>query len=722
MLYNLDEVREDLRRMLSSPMRENLSTIGADTALLLYLDPFTNEIRVISLDSRPDDVEKALSLQAELDVAKELSRLENTDNPRAYFYNLIFELAENSGLSNQDFYAAAVYLVQSQTLPLGNYFTSSVDDLITVDHWSWKGQKRPLIRFQDAIDWAAIYNFNLDSLKKDRPDTYDYEQLTTKVLKIPRTAEIPRIVTQDNFYFFLAEHILSLGPEWTLNTVRHLVRAIPSFAFYFWPLQGLGQWRAGVLWISRVGDQIAAENLPRVLATETSSLAQSTLTELFSLLLLNTFTVLLRQSLSSGLRNSDLPQMIRAFPLLWWSSQITFFKNHRFVQHIERDTDGKLLSNKLPRNQPAFPLTSTIPSGFFEMGIDRNDQETIIRLRLQNLVSSESKKDDKQTLNFWPFDDIYFKVRLFGDTSAHVRRWAEQLEQRLGKVIEDNTLQRRATYEVRVRESEQVYEGLGHMLKGSVSLTGWADALDALITDYPDEQSMSTTLKKVKRSLSLLAILEGSAGLLRLVGILNRKEYNKLTYWFTRNKSSWNEPSLLDDYTTSLTHLARAIGSALGYPFLQVKIGSNPPQVYTNPVTFKIKHLHFPPLSKERGPDAIFALLPAFIEPYINAIRYVRDTEEVQERKKNDPVKLYIEDRRNSNRSHIFVKILNFCPTKPPAHQTGLRITKKLMQKTMLATIIDGYFEQDQWAVGIQLHPQKLHHFLNSKKVDFWQV
>jgi hypothetical protein len=169
--------------------------------------------------------------------------------------------------------------------------------------------------------------------------------------------------------------------------------------------------------------------------------------------------------------------------------------------------------------------------------------------------------------------------------------------------------------------------------------------------------------------------------------------------------------------------MAQAVGSALGYPYLEVKVDSEPPLKYQEPVMFSTRFLNFPPLSKDAGLDPIFAMLPAFIEPFINAVRYLRDTEEVQLKRPNEPVKLIIKDHRSvsSPSSHILVVIRNYCPTRPPTHQTGVQATQKLMMKTKLATVCDGEFSNNEWSVEVRLHPQKLHEELK-KRGENWYL
>lgn len=728
MIQNPDEIRQELRAMLSSPMRDNLSIIGADTALLLYLDPFANEVRFVSLDSAGGDARVAAQLERMLDIESEVEKINREGLTHAYFFQLIRDLCERTKLSVQDVYKAAVYWMQSQGLTLGDYITLPDNTTRKVSHWSWNGSKRPLIRFQDALDWAATYRFDLKELQRERADTHEYTRIdddtNSKVLVIPRPGERENIVTRDNFYVYLAEHILSLGPRLTMSSVRHLAVEPSDFTFYFWPLRGLGQWRAGVLWVSHASGMEGAQKLREALQRETSTLAQSMLSELFSLLLLNTFGLLVRQSLSpetaAAASEPPLEQLARAFPLLWWASEILFFKNGTFKYRIGRDQNGTMVANQTPVIPPKLSKSQSSSSLFFEIGSEGHPEMMTIRLRLQNLVLGAERRDDRDTLILWPFDEVYFRLSLFTDGAEQAMRWAEQLEQRLAKIIQDQTLQRQAANEVKNREREQVYDGLGHMLKGSISLTGWYDALESLREEFAGKP-MPPAIKKAERSLSLLSVLEGSTGLLRLVGILNRKEYGKLTHWFTRLKSTWDAPGLMNDYSRSLTHIAQAVGSALGYPYLEVKVDSEPPKRYEEMVMFSTRLLNFPPLSKEGGIDPIFAMLPAFIEPLINAIRYLRDTEEVQKKRPKEPVKLVMKDQRSSTvLSHISVVISNYCPTRPPSYQTGVRTTQTLMERTLLAGVCRGDFSNNEWSVLIKLHPQKLHEFLRKKDQNWY--
>jgi len=119
--------------------------------------------------------------------------------------------AKNSGLSWAEIQGAAVYWLETGGVNLGNTSVSQGGRLSRVEHWSLIKNTRPLIRFQDVLDWAATYRFNIQQMQSERADTERYEELGPTVLKIPMPAVRNNLVVRDNLHIFLAEHIISLG-------------------------------------------------------------------------------------------------------------------------------------------------------------------------------------------------------------------------------------------------------------------------------------------------------------------------------------------------------------------------------------------------------------------------------------------------------------------------------------------------------------------------------
>ena len=214
--------------------------------------------------------------------------------------------------------------------------------------------------------------------------------------------------------------------------------------------------------------------------------------------------------------------------------------------------------------------------------------------------------------------------------------------------------------------------------------------------------------------------------MLRLVGILNRNEYERLAHWFSLDSlREWDKEEALDDYVSSIIHLARSIGSAMGRPAFDVQINGGEFQRYRDNLRFDPFELNFPPLSRARKDEPIFAILPALIEPLVNALSYLRDEADgIDKEDEQEPIKIVIRDCRRSSgegtsgshRScelvrlpHILIQIGNRCLSRLDVEPSGINTTRQLLERTRLATIGNGEYDGEYWWVPVLLHPQELY-------------
>jgi hypothetical protein len=298
--------------------------------------------------------------------------------------------------------------------------------------------------------------------------------------------------------------------------------------------------------------------------------------------------------------------------------------------------------------------------------------------------------------------------------------WVDQLASSiLWNLIEQIKHRRRI-----VESRAEALEGAAHWINSLMRVSGRDEAvkqldrvISALEGDEPMGAELLSRLIKVRRLLILQVLPEGGAGVFRLIGTLRSENYDKLRNWFTKtSKELWQRPETFDQYLRSITHLARAIGSALGRPHLIVEANGKLTS-YKDDCVLDTYELQFPPLSKaETDMEAVLALLPALTEPLTNAILYLEKIEQrakphMGEASKPRPIKLQIEDARPS---HILVKIGNpYFGTNEAPSLPGVSITRRLMSFTKLADIDDKVeINEDHdgrylW-VSVRLHPQML--------------
>lgn len=650
-------------------------------------------------------------------------------------FAIVFDLADKHGLTLRQLQSAAVRLLTSKGLALGNtIYTAGGEE--RVGHWTIGGPARPLLRFQDSLDWAATYKRDLRAMKQRRTDAGGYAVIHAEnptVLKVPTSAARANLVTADNLDIFLAEHILALD-EQTFS--RQLLSSDPSLTLYFLPIRGLGQWRAAINWISlETSGDVRPASLESRLSQQTSELAKSALEELMTTTLLNIFDYTARKIQSQF---NHGPQERRrtlrdAFSMLWLSKEIRYFKEGHCIERLERDPDdGSMVPTPLPPVPAGLlpggqwkTIAGSRYEGFLSHDGRRHTEPTTVRLVIDPVIARVTSElgEAARLKGICPFDEVQYSLVLFQADETELMRWGDQLAQCLEQIVKEQDLRMKALSSQRDRVHATVHESTAHVLKGGLSIAGLDDArntLDGLLRESPQ----SVPLKKIRNSLNLLTVLEGSVHQLRLNSILHTRDYSKLSKWFDEGLLAlWNstresdERLVLRRYKDSVVHLARAIGSSLGRPWVEVTVEGET-ETFNEDCPFEGSRLRFLPLTDLETSEAVYALLPALVEPLTNALEfYYRFSDQLPARA---PIKLVIEDNRHGRRglrvSHIAVRIGNLCPTDifssaallrndPP----GVRQTRELLAFSRLAAINPTSHDGTHRWVNVLIHPQRLY-------------
>jgi hypothetical protein len=722
-----------LRDTLESMIGDVLAPVESHAGSFIYIEADSFQAKFLCVNA--DGVEASTELVERLDPI--LTRLRHKydqrasdqtgtpENPHRRLFEMIAELAEESQLTKDELRAVAFHWLRNRGLTLGNTAHGQGGSSQTVTHWSFSKNPRPMLRVQDSLDWAATFNSNLASMGCERGDIGLYSSINSTVLKIPMSAARHNLVTGNNFEVFLAEHIVALDDDSLSNPEALRDLKSPSLTFYMLPIRGLGQWRAAIDWIERRtgNDDEAHDNaLGEELRKQSSKLSKAALEELLSLSLTNIFAHSVRRSLAPFQFNLDRQRekLCEAFGLLWFSKEIRFFKDGicldlwRRDPHTSQLVSSKELAKGVTLAQADWEQIGGNYPGFFLCDKNRHPQLTTIRLNLNPIIQSlKLQTDDAAILKSdSPYDAVEYECYFFDADKREIQRWADGIGDRLHRISVEQNLRRMATDSDRA----EIYEEIAHGWKGLLTLAGLADSRNTLRECIQNAGELSTPLTKVYNTLTLLTILEGSSGLFRLNGIVAHREFWRLKWWFTKDSlAAWNDlrnrEEVFELYHDSIVHLARSIGTALGRPWIDVQ-SHREKTSHHDPCFFELRELNFPPLSKSNGNEPIFALLPALVEPLINALRYLKEQtgQSATTEWEREPVKLVIEDRRdNSNTPHILVRIGNRCYDRNVKVPSGVKNTRHLMKMTRLATMIwsearDGY----QW-VTIRLHPQKLH-------------
>jgi hypothetical protein len=741
--------------IISPAMRELMRRVEAAAHFLLLLRPGTTKLDFIAagdpqdldpllLDRYQKVMDQAFEAKFRKIIRQRKSGLASLNNPRVLF-DLCGEIvaASQKGLGdaviNEEFLpAVAGRWLEENPLLLGDLPESTAR---ASDRWRSQPAGRAQLRFQDALDWCAGYGYSLDAARSENYDRYrEYTELMSEtVLKVPHSASRPNLVTADNLKVILAEHLLAY------STFTKSFAKDSGLTFFFQPLKGLGQYRAAIDWVTvENSGGVPSHQTESRLNKEASPLQQRALELLFTQSLLRYFATSLQQALSyweAGNEESS-DNLRRVFADLWWANEVSFFKDGQFRNRLvrsegERDltwitkADGKIsnISNL------KFRIYNGQYRDFLATSGKRHPDLTHIRLNLSALIdprktdnilhqllksASICQRDLASAVADLPFDEVVFACYFVQPAAEDFSVWVDQLASSiLWNLIEQIKHRRRI-----VESRAEALEGAAHWINSLMRVSGRDEAvkqldrvISALPGDEPPGAELRSRLIKVRRLLILQVLPESGAGVFRLIGTLRSENYDKLRNWFTQtSKEQWKRPEAFDQYLRSITHLARAIGSALGRPHLIIEANGKQ-TCYKDDCVLDTYELQFPPLSKaETDMEAVLALLPALTEPLTNAILYLEKIEQrakhyAGEASKPRPIKLRIEDARPS---HILVKIGNpYFGTNEAPSLPGVSITRRLMSFTKLADIDDKVeINEDHdgrylW-VSVRLHPQML--------------
>jgi hypothetical protein len=739
--------------IISPAMRELMRRVEAAAHFLLLLRPGTTTLDFIAagdaqdldlplLDRYREALDQAFAIKYRKIIRQRKNVLSDLSNPSVLF-EICSEIVAAAQKSLQDgpikeeyFSAVAGRWLEENPLLLGDVPQLSAS---ASDRWRSHPAGRAQLRFQDALDWCAGYGYSLAAARSDNYDRYnEYTELMSEtVLKVPHSASRPNLVTADNLKVILAEHLLAY------STFTRSFAKDSGLTFFFQPLKGLGQYRAAIDWVTvENAGGIPSHQTESRLNKEASPLQQRALELLFTQSLLRYFFSSLQQALSkweAGDEESS-DNLRRVFADLWWANEVCFYKDGNFRNRLVRSEGEHDLTwistgegEKSRISDLEFENYNGIYRGFLATTSKKHPDLTHLRLSLRALSdlrktenvldqllkdASISRRELAAALGELPFDEVVFACYFVQPSSEDFSVWVDQLATSILWNLAEQIKHRRRIVESRA----EALEGAAHWINSLMRASGRDEAvkqLDRVISALADDEAneMRSRLVKVRRLLILQVLPESGAGVFRLIGTLRSENYDKLRNWFTRtSKEQWERPETFDQYLRSITHLARAIGSALGRPHLIVEANGEITS-YKNDCVLDTDELQFPPLSKaEADMEAVLALLPALTEPLTNAILYLEKIEQRAKHRPGEeslpkPIKLKIKDSRPS---HILVKIGNpYFGTNEAPSLPGVSITRRLMSFTKLADIDDKVeIEEDHdgrylW-VSVRLHPQIL--------------
>jgi hypothetical protein len=743
--------------IISPAMRELMRRVEAAAHFLLLLRPGTTKLDFIApgdsqnldpplLDQYQQIMDRAFDVKYREIVRDRKNVLSDLSNPQALF-DLCGEIVEatrkalpKGDISGEYLSAVAGRWLEETPLLLGDVPESNAR---AATRWRSEPAGRAQLRFQDALDWCAGYRYSLDAARSDNYDRFrDYTKLLSEtVIKVPLSASRPNLVTVDNLKVILAEHMLAYQ-TYTKSFARD-----SGLTFFFQPLKGLGQYRAAIDWVTveSAGGGPSHQTESR-LNKEASPLQQRALELLFNQSLLRYFISSLRQALNNWEPGNEESShnLRRAFADLWWANEVRFYRRGKFRNRLIRAESERDLSWNTSTVEGQAWITSWSAfrgryREFLTTSGKRHPDLTYIRLNLGALVDPEKAESELQQLlreasmtrrdlsdavAILPFDEVVFACYFVQPEEEDYSVWVDQLASSILRNLIEQMRQRRRIAQSRA----EALEGAAHWINSLMRVSGREEAVNLidrvigdLDNDKPWDIESRTRLIKVRRSLVLQVLPESGTGVYRLIGMLRSESYEKLRNWFTEtSKELWERPEAFDQYQRSITHLARAIGSALGHPDIIVRANGNETH-YIGDCVLDTYELQFPPLSKaETDTEPVLALLPALTEPLTNAILYL---EKIEQRVRTDygelPIKLVIEDHRPS---HILVKIGNpYFGTNEAPSLPGVSMTRRLMAYTNLADIDDRIEiakENGQrylW-VSVRLHPQRLAELIETRR------
>lgn len=748
-----------ITNIISPAMKRHLREIDAPARFLLFLRPGVTKLDFIPVaDTNQSGTNSLDEYQRVMDQAFDdaLERIKQ-QGPQ-YLHDLrtlsLFELchevvtaaqglAPHLQLDEQHVRAVAVRWLEQESLSLGDVPNSGK----TGSRWRITPNKQAHLRFQDAIDWYAEHKCELPNPDLANDDRYrDYEELgvgrsrtSNTILKIPNSANRPNMVKPTNLKVFLAEHLFAYHQYAHSRTDnRNGAAQEPGLTFFFLPMKGLGQFRAAIDWVGIDFFQLSSHTIRNSLLEQASTLQRLGLESLFTQSLIRSFSTSLRQAFSDmqegESKSSDA--LYQAFADLWWANEVHFSKVGQLQNRLiraegEDDSTWVTATEKpLPWN-PNWSIYGGSFKNFLATAGNGHPELTYIKLNLSSLAnpvnhtdhrisqllasSSVGYRDLEKTINALPFDEVVFACYFFQPLAEDLAEWVDQLGDSVASILIEQTVQRTKI----VRSRAKTLERAAHWLNGvmrSVGRVSAMESLEAAVDLLGDNHQSLESLRRVSNSLQLMVLVEACTGLLRLYGTIDEGDYAHLSEWFDQSsRAEWKTPAAFEIYQKSISHLVHAIGRARGHNTIHVLAAGKEIENGGN-YTLDLDEIRFPPLSKaEKINEPILALLPALTEPLDNTFKYL---EKNGSTRRNHPIRIEIEDRRQTEAPSILVNIGNpyfedgDLPSTP-----GLVRAQELMEFTGLATIGTGEIRkvdgQNYYFVPVLLHPHRL-----AEKID----
>lgn len=693
-----------------------------------------NECRQV-LDQAYEDVLARIRLQKQESVIQ-LSETEALFDLCRKLVTSAQHLARHLKLDEQVVRAVAVRWLEEEGLSLGD-----APDLPiwNPDRWRCSPNQQAQLRFQDAIDWYAGHKSFLDRAEFARNLEYEEVGATPNnptILKVPRSASRPNIVTLANLKVFLAEHLLAYAQYASGVQLSQTSIDRSSLTFFFLPIKGLGQFRAAIDWIGV--DEIDSRDIKLQLLKQASTLQRLGLESLFTQSLIQSFSTSLRQAFSETQEGESKSSeaLYQSFADLWWATEVRFYKNGQLQNRLiraEGENDTTWITATAP--QPPWNVRwlgyEGSCKGFFATSGKGHPDLTYLRLNLSSFADSAndtnrkisrllassalSLSDLEKTIDELSFDEVIFACYFFEPLQEDLAEWVDQLGDAVVTVLLEQTIQRTKI----VRSRAKTVERLAHWLNGLMRSVGRARAaknLTQAMQYLTNNDDVSDLLNEVRNSLQLMVLPEAGTSLFRLYGTIDEGDFAHLRKWFTEtSRLEWQKPTAFQKYVQSITHLARALGSARGHKRIDIVVQGKKTE-YTTGCELDLDDLRFPPLAKgEKVNEPILALLPALTEPLENALNYLDKKGWLGS---ETPIRIEIQDLRQSQSPCILFTIGNrFFEEDELPERHGLARAQELMEIIGLATIdsgerrdVDGIL---YYFVPVRLHPQKL-----AEKID----
>ncbi len=283
-----------------------------------------------------------------------------------------------------------------------------------------------------------------------------------------------------------------------------------------------------------------------------------------------------------------------------------------------------------------------------------------------------------------------------------------------------------------MQNQARIYDGLGHTLKTAVQSTGWSQSIEQLrkLPSLDNEKNQFTIFRAIN-SLSLFAYAEGLGHLLRLFALLQRGEFKKLENWVDEELllewETGDSTKVLNIYKYSIEMIAQTLCIAQGWSVMELIVVNNGEEErtewkYTEGIeqyfNFNLSRVGLPPFVYDNE-DALFALIPAILEPIRNAIKYYKKNESTYT--ELPPLRLRLEGNLPEG---ILLSVGNDSVRPEELNNelpSGLKTTEMLLQQTEMATFANPIIQKHNetnatfW-VPITIHPNRLANKIKSAR------